>query len=348
MVLYNLIKFIKVIMKKLKNWTVIFKSIKQKNKDNLKSFLNLYNYIYDLKNNHPNHNLKQSHKVVGFENRHTQISKNFLSLQMRMDLQKSLLVGKKSSGRKSSFGKSILLSFPPTIKLKEQEYKKIRDLILIRLITFLSNEYNLNYTKEQRDKFINNYILSSVHLQNNNDHINILVPNVMIDFNNGNKLIRVDLGKRKVSHYLKHSFNFIMLNYFNKDYLDYEIKSHTENKKLNSQYTHKLKEVNKEKEDLQSQIKNIKYLFNSTNENILKIQKRIDIYMNRMETSILEKNKSKFEKNKDLVFKNIEKIKSEISKDLTTENSKKDLSIFERIKTELNNKTYNKSIDLKR
>lgn len=324
------------------------KSISQKNKDNVKSFLNLYEYIYDLKNNHPNHKLKDQHKVLGFEKRHSQISKNFLTLQMNMDLQRSLLQGKKSSGRKSSYGRSILLSLPNDIKLKEDDYKRIRDLILIKLINFLSGEYGLNYSKEQRDRFITNYILSTVHIQNNNDHLNILVPNVMIDFNNNNKLIRVDLGKRKVSYFIKKSLNFIMLNYFNQNYLDYKIKSHKETKRQNSQYTYKLKEVEQKKEDLQSQIKNMKYLFENTNEDILKIQKRVDIYLNRMETSIQEKNETKFEKNKDLVLKNIEKLKSEMSKDISKNETKPDLSIFEKIKTELNNKSYNKGMDLKR
>lgn len=270
MMLYNFCKTAKVIYEKLKNWTVIMKSINQKNKDNVKSFLNLYEYIYDLKNGHPNHSMKSFHKVLGFEKRHNQISKNFLSLQMNYDLQKNFLIGKKRSGRKASFGRSILLSLPNEVKLKEEDYKKIRDLILIRLVNFISKEYNLNYTKEQRDKFITNYILSTAHLQNSNNHINILVPNIFIDYNQGNKLIRVDLGKRNISYFVKKSFNYIMLKYFNQNYLDYEIKSHKETKKLNSQYTYKLKEVEQKKDDLKSQVNNIKNLFQSTNESILK------------------------------------------------------------------------------
>jgi hypothetical protein len=327
-------------MRKLKNWTVIMKNISQKNKDNVKSFLNLYEYIYDLKNQHPNHNFKHNHKVVGFEDRHPQISKNFLTLQMNMDLQKSLLQGKKSSGRKSGYGRSILLSLPNSIKLKEEDYKRIRDLILIKLINFLSGEYGLNYSKEQRDRFITNYILSTLHIQNNNDHLNILVPNVMIDYNNNNKLLRVDLGKRSVSYFIKKSFNYIMLNYFNQNYLDYEIKSHKETKKLNSQYTHKLKEVEERKEDLDYQIKNMKSLFDITNENILKLQKRVDIYLNRMDTSILEKDQDKFEKNRDLVLKNLQKIKEELQKDYSKQEIKPDLSMFDKIKIELENKSY--------
>ena len=311
------------------------KSINQKNKDNVKSFLNLYEYIYDLKNQHPNHNLKEFHKVIGFEDRHPQISKNFLNLQMKIDIEKNFLIGKKASGRKSSYGKSILLSLPSSIQLEEgKDYKKIRDLILIRLVNFISSEYKLNYDKSQRDRFINNYILSTAHLQNSNNHINILVPNVFIDYNNENKLLRVDLGKRKLSYFVKQSFNYIMLQYFNNNYLDYEIQAHKISKKTNL-YSYKLKQ------DLINQISNMKNLFNLTNENLTKLQKRVDIYLNRMDTAIEEQNKDKFEKNKELIERNIEKIKEELQKDYSKQEIKPDLlSIFDKIKIELENKSY--------
>lgn len=237
---------------------------------------------------------------------------------------------------------------PASITLDRLGYKKIRDMILIKLINFISNEYNLNYTKEQRDRFIVNYILSTAHLQDTNNHINILVPNVFIDYNQSNKLIRVDLGKRKVSYFIKKSFNNIMLNHFNENYLDYKIKSHKETKKLNSQYSYKLKEVEQKKDDMKSQINNMKYLFESTNVNILKIQKRVDIYLNRMDTSIIENDKSKFEKNRELVLKNIEKIKEEIEQDYSNSEKKADLTIFDKIKSELQNNSYTKTMTLKR
>ena len=321
-------------MRRLKNWTVIMKSISQKNKDNVKSFLNLYEYIYDLKNQHPNHNLKEFHKVVGFEDKAPQICKNFLTLQMNMDLQKSLLQGgKKSCGRKSSYGKSILLSLPSSIQLEEKDYKRIRDLILIRLVNFISSEYKLNYDKSQRDKFINTYILSTAHLQNSNSHINILVPNVFIDYNE-NKLIRVDLGKRRFSYFVKQSFNYIMLQYFNNNYLDYEIQAHKISKKKNSQFNYKLKQLEEQKKDLTHQISNMK-------KNLIKLQKRVDIYLNRMDTAIEEQNKDKFEKNKELIERNIEKIKEELQKDYLKQEIKPDLlSIFDKIKIELENKSY--------
>lgn len=264
-----------------------------------------------------------------------------------MDIQRTFQKGRKASGRKSSFGRSILLSLPNEVKLKKEDYRKIRDLILIRLVNFISKEYNLNYTKQQRDRYITNYILSTAHLQNSNNHINILVPNVFIDYNNKNQLVRVDLGKRKVSYFIKQSFNYIMHQYFNKSILDYKIKAHKETKKTNSQYSYKLKQVEEQKEDLKLQISNMKSLFTFTNENLTKLQKRVDIYINRMDTAIEEKNQEKFEKNKELVQKNMEKLKQELQKDIS-ENQKPNLDKFEKIKSELAQKSYNISKDLKR
>ena len=80
-------------MRKLKNWTVIIKSIQSK-KDNLRGLFNLYDYIYDLKNHHPNHSTKDFHQVVGFEKNHQLIVKNFATLQQKMDLQHSLKQGR--------------------------------------------------------------------------------------------------------------------------------------------------------------------------------------------------------------------------------------------------------------
>ena len=93
----------------------------------------------------------------------------------------------------------------------------------------------------------------------------------------------------------------------------------------------------------------MKNLFNLNNENLTKLQKRLDIYLNRMDTAIQEQDKIKFEKNKELVQSNIERIKNElIQKDYSKQEIKPDLSIFEKIKLEMENKSYINSITLKR
>ena len=85
----------------------------------------------------------------------------------------------------------------------------------------------------------------------------------------------------------------------------------------------------------------MKNLFNLTNENLTKLQKRVDIYLNRMDTAIEEQNQEKFEKNKELIERNIEKIKEELQKDYLKQEIKPDLlSIFDKIKIELENKSY--------
>lgn len=332
-------------MRKLKNWYVEIKSIKGKNNNNVNGVLNLYNYIYDTENSHPNHK-KINHKVIGFEQQHKTIVKNFLSLQQRMDVIHSLKSGKKSCGRKSSYGSSILLSFPKELNLKMENYKKIRDLILIKLIEFLSKEYNLNYTKQDRDKYITTYILSSLHLDNS-PHINIMIPNVIIDFQ-FNTLVRTNLGQKKVSYFLKNCLNGILLERFNKNHLDYQIKSHQLSKKTNTIYSYKLKEVEEKKSDLETQIRHMKNIFDNKNKYIDKIQKRVDIYLNRMNTAIEQQDQPKFEKNKELVLKNLQKIKQEFEKKTQNEDKPFDIEKIENLKTKFQNKSYNNYKDLKR
>jgi hypothetical protein len=314
------------------------KSIQSKGDNNLKGLLSLYNYIYDIKNTHSNHQHK-GHQVVGFEkvNNRDKILRNFANIQQKMDLNHSLKQGKKASGRKSSYGSSILLSLPNEIKLENKDYKKIRDLILIKLIDLISQEYNLNYSAEQRNKYITNYILSTVHLQpNSNNHINILIPNVFIDYNNNNQLIRANLGKKKISYSIKQNFNSIMKEHFNKNYLDYEIKQSKKNivKNKVSQYSHKLQQVEQQKQTLKQQIEQIN---RNTNESIKKIEKRVSTYLLRMDTAIEEQNKDKFDKNKLLVNKNIEKLKQSLSTVINTDETltNPNLSKFENIKKEL-------------
>jgi len=315
-------------MRKLKNWYVEMSSIQNQ----MDGLLNLYRYIYDIKNEHPNHNSKKStHRVLPFEKYHTQIAKNFINLQMKMEVERSLLSGKKASGRKASYGKSVMLSLPSGMSLGDDtNYKKLRNLILIRLVEYISKQYKLNYTKEQRDRFITNYILSTAHLQDTNNHINILVPNVFIDYNNNNKTIRVDLGKMGFSHHIKKSFNYVMLKYFNINYLDYKIQSQKTSKKPNSQYSHKLKQ-------LQEQIKDFTQ---NTTQTIGKLEKRVITYLNRMNTAIEEHNQEKFYKNKQLVEKNISKIKEELENINTLDTPKMDISKFEKIKNELSKKDF--------
>lgn len=312
------------------------KSIQSKSNENLKGLLSLYNYIYDITNTHSNHQHK-GHQVVGFEkvDNRDKILRNFANIQQKMDLNHSLKQGKKASGRKSSYGSSILLSLPNEIQLENKDYKKIRDLILIKLIDFISQEYDLNYTVEQKNKYISNYILSTVHLQpNSNNHINILIPNVFIDYNDNNQLIRANLGKKKISYSIKQNFNSIMLNHFNKDYLDYKIKEHTKKVSKNkvSQYSHKIKQAEQQ----------IKDFTQYTTQTIAKLEKRVITYLNRMNTAIEEHNQEKFYKNKQLVEKNISKIKEELENINNPNNPKSDFDIskFDKIKNELSKKDF--------
>jgi len=186
-------------MKKLKNWFVRFETIK----GGAGGFINLADYIHnDMHHNHD----KMGHTIISYNEKHIDtVMRNYLSIQQRLDNEK-LLNG--VAGRKASYGKSLVLSFPPDISLTDTQYKEINDIYIKSIVKFISKENGLNYTDKQVDKFAGMFILSSLHKQkNSNDHLNFIIPNVFRDYNNNNQLKRIDLGKKKYSYFLKKLIN---------------------------------------------------------------------------------------------------------------------------------------------
>ena len=208
-------------MKKLKNWFIGFKTIK----GGAAGLINIADYIYNDK--HKNH-IKHGHEIVAFElDRSEKILQNILHIQQSKENETLL---KRKGGRPASYGKSLLVSFPPEIKLSDEAYRLLKDKLVDKFIKFISDNNNLNYTTEQIAYTKRSFILSSVHKQkNNNDHLNIIIPNVFLDLNKNKSLKRVDLGKKMYSHFLKTITNSLLLN-MGHNYLDYQIKRQRNNK----------------------------------------------------------------------------------------------------------------------
>ena len=294
-------------MKKLKNWFIGFKTIK----GGAAGLINIADYIYNDK--HKNH-LKNGHEIVAFEpDRSEKILQNILHIQQSKENQTLI---KRKGGRPASFGKSLLVSFPSEIKLSDEAYKMFKDKIVDRLIKFISDNNNLNYTTEQVAYVKRSFVLSSVHKQkNNNDHLNIIIPNVYIDLNNSKALKRVDLGKKMYSHFLKTMTNSLLLN-MGHSYLDYQIKLQRNNKNHKNKLSYTI-------EQLQEVFKEMDFLQDVSS----KLEKRITIYMQRMQSAIEEKNEEKFETNLSLANKSYNKLK-----ELVNEQHMEKLEKFEALK----------------
>jgi len=209
-----------------------------------------------------------------------------------------------------------LVSFPPEIKLSDEAYKTIKDKLVDQLIKFISDNNNLNYTPEQVAYVKKSFVLSSVHKQkNNNDHLNIIIPNVFLDLNKNKALKRVDLGKKMYSHFLKTMTNSLLLN-MGHNYLDYQIKLQRNNKNHKNKLSYTI-------EQLQEVFKEMDFLQDVSS----KLEKRITIYMQRMQSAIEEKNEKKFETNLSLANKSYNKLK-----ELVNEQHMEKLEKFEALK----------------
>ena len=317
-------------MKKLKNWFVSFDTIK----NGINGLINSVDYIFD--DNHHNHK-KDGHEIVAYEgikNSHI-ILKNILKAQQQKDIEVKLA---RKGGRPSSMGKNLLVSFPPEIKLTDSEYKQIRDKLIYELVNFISINNDLKYTDKQIQYIQKNFILSSLHRQDKsrNDHLNFVVGNVFLDLNNNRQLKRIDLGKKMYSQFLKNITNKILLTYGH-NYLDYQIKSQRKARSRKNKLPHTIDKLNETIENSLKDIQQLQQLFKDMEflkETSEKLQKRIDIYLNRMATAIEENDKEKFDKNKALADKSYNKLSEMVS-----EEHKEKLSRFEELK---------KSIEAKR
>ena len=313
--------------RKLKNWFVRFETIK----NNAVGVVNMSDYIND--NQHPNH-LKEGHEIISLDKNRDIILRNHLSIQQRADNIKMI---RGLAGRKSSFGKSLVVSFPKNINLSNEQYQLIKDRYIFELINFISKENNLKYTDTQIKKYSLNFIQSTLHKQkDNNDHIHLLLPNVFIDYNKNSNLKRVDLGKLKYSHFSKNIINKIMLDNFNIDYLKHIIedtrkncnrknKIHHTQDKLNQQLNQSTKEI----ENFQNLFKELDFLKSVS----IKLSKNINIYINRMKTATEEQDQEKFAKNLSYANKSYNKLKS-----LVEEDNLSKLSKFEELKKSIESK----------
>jgi hypothetical protein len=279
-------------MKKLKNWFIGFKTIK----GGAAGLINIADYIYNDK--HKNH-IKQGHEIVAFEpDRSEKILQNILHIQQSKENETLL---KRKGGRPASFGKSLLVSFPPEIKLSDEAYRTLKDKLVDKFIKFISDNNNLNYTPEQIAYTKRSFIISSVHKQkNSNDHLNIIIPNVFLDLNKNKSLKRVDLGKKMYSHFLKTITNSLLLN-MGHNYLDYQIKRQRNNKNHKNKLSYTI-------EQLQEVFKEMDFLKDVSS----KLEKRITIYMQRMQSAIDEKNEEKFETNLSLANISYNKLKEQL------------------------------------
>jgi len=279
--------------RKLKNWIVIGKSVKSGKKG-------LLTYLTYLTNNqHKNHD-KESHEIINFQNQ----EEVFINMCKLVEDRQTKQLLYKNGGRPSNkFGHSFTINFPFKFDSAQQEKKLIQNL-LYRFFRELNESENLKMSREDIIEHLKNNNFYNIHRQDKGSQTQFNF--VLTEYVNNNK---IDLSKKKYSYLLKNISNE-MTRKIGFDINKYEMEKKTEKpqrKRVKTSYY----KVDKQKEKLEEYKNNIDIILEDT---IEKIQKRVLIYLDRMAASIEDKNEEKFNKNKELLEKNIEKIKVEKKK----------------------------------
>ena len=313
--------------KKPKNFFTKFLSLKKIN-----DLIRMTDYITDRNDEHINHS-SDNHKTIVFNNQKeidTKL-KNIISISNYHSTKIKL---NRKGGRPSSPATSIVISIPEQFGdnfISLLNLKLLHRLLITDIIEKLNEIYKLNWTQSEQKKFIDMYVISSIHFKKNNPHINIILPSIVETFKTKDnkqvrtksKVVKLRLGLKQFSYQTKLLVdkNMSKIGYSLSSYI---IKKVRKNKKSNpiaslkqdikiekSQQEKITQTLQNELNSLQDDLLQIKELFDSMEflkESSEKLQKRISIYLKRMDTSFYEKNIQKFEKNEKLVNKSYNKL----------------------------------------
>lgn len=193
------------------------------------------------------------------------LSKNFFNIcnknASNLDYQNS-----EKGGRKvQSYAQSFDFSFPPGVKVNEEDYKELSIIIIDSLKEILPN---LN----ENEIFMN--VHKNININNNESpgHLNLLVSRVSFDKNTNKYVNNLDLDKFKVLGKLKKEFNLFIVNKYELSTENYVPKKHKkgENKPLWLARKEKNEEIIKE-------INNNEIILNTQKEEINNIEKEVNI-----------------------------------------------------------------------
>ncbi len=278
--------------KRLKNWITIGKTIKN-GKQGLLTYLR-----YLTNNQHKNH-LKDSHQIRSFKN----YQDIFLNMCVPLEQAHTKQLLKGVGGKPpSKYGHSFTINFPFHFKDKKQEKSAIQS-ILLKFFTNISNSNDLGMSRDQIIEHIQSNNFYNIHRQDEGSmtQFNFVLSEYIKD-------IKIDLSKKKFSYLLK-NIGIEVARAKGYDINKYAIKTDKPPTKKRTPTNHY--KIALQKERLNDYKNKIDYILDDLADNI---EKRLNIYIGRMATALEELNEEKFEKNRLLVEKNLNKVISTTKK----------------------------------
>lgn len=294
-----------------KNFYTEFQSVKS-----VKSLITLTDYITDRNDKHINHQ-GENHKTIVFDTQEV-IDKKLRNVIDLHNIHHTRIKLNRKGGRPSSPATSIMVSLPPKIRNKEvdtQTMKKFHDLMISDIVKKMNEVFNIHWTPSEQNNFISDFVISSIHMKDNNPHLNIMLASVVRKFksvkNDKEETIRkydglqkIRLGLRKFSNQVKllATQNMARLGF---SLSDYTIQKARTSKRLNPVAS--LKQDIKEEKEKQVQLtQNLESKLEQqekTNELIQTFLKRMEIYEKRMQDAIESGDTKKMQKNEKLYQK---------------------------------------------
>ncbi|WP_434580447.1 hypothetical protein MLC52_10890 [Sulfurimonas sp. NW15] len=302
---------------KPKNFYTEFLSMKT-----IKDLVRIADYITDRNDNHINHS-SDNHKTVVFDNQ-TDVDRKLRNIINIANFHTTRIKLNRKGGKPSSPATSIMISLPEIIgekRISLEDMKKLHNIMIRDIVSKLNEIYKLNFTKNEAQKFINDYVISSIHFKKNNPHINIMLPSVVKTFTTiekdnkkyraTNKIKKLRLGLRKFSYQTKLLVeqNMLKMGYSLSDYV---IKKVRKNNKQNPIASMKqdIKDERLKQEKISTQMVEQTEEQKKLNIQLQKLVKRMEVYSRRAEEELakdreqmdlkrLEKNKRLYDKSKD-------------------------------------------------
>ena len=269
--------------RRLKNWVTIAKSVKNGRKG-------LLTYLRYLTNNQHQNHLKEGHVIRNFQ----KVDKVFLNMCVPIEKAHNKQLLKGTGGRApSKGGHSFTVNFPFHYKSAKEEKGAIQTIIY-RFFARVAASQNLKIERDYIVKHIQENNFYNVHRQKTGSKTQFNF--VLTEYLQNSKL---DLSKKKYLLLLK-NIGIEVAREKGYEINDYFIKSDKPISKIKVP-ANKYK-LTKQKEALESYKEEIDSILDDLAQNV---EKRLLIYLKRMESAIEEADIKKFEKNKLLVEKNL-------------------------------------------
>lgn len=276
----------------LKNWTTIFKSVKGGSDG-------LFKYLRYLNNDESPSHTTQGHRIINFGQEWQEVYQHMHFTVEQAQLNKRMN-GRRGGGNYRKYGHSITINFP--FDVSDDRLKSIGKKMLLQFFLELKKFGELDgFSQSDWEYYQKHMCFWNVHKKQKGSKTQFNY--VLSEFVGNHKF---DFSKKKYSFLMKNVSDRVLedFGYRRSEYQVKEAKRGKRKKISEYKINQTLQRLNDYKDQIDVAVDDIS----------LKVQKRIQVYLNRMEKAIAERDQEKFDKNRELIEKNLAKVMEDKAK----------------------------------